>query len=269
MDRRPDIDEEEKNYPKYQKFLGKNLAPGVKRSPAEGQAERHAKRLRSNGNPDSQAYKVRWGLPYPLAPEKKFYDQSFDLDPLVDGGVNFLTSSLTPIAAGTAESERIGRKIIVTNIHVRCYIGIPGQVSTSLADLDNGNVRMLVVLDKQCNGALPTDEDLWAGGIFAGKINQYRQLTTVGRFEFLHDEFVDIHHRAGGCSTSGGTTTFMTTACHIGWSANLKCSIPIEYSGTAGLLGEHVSNNILVIALARGDKLSVILSQARVRYIDQ
>ena len=63
---------------------------------------------------------------------------------------------LNGIAPGTGASQRIGKKIILRNLLIRCSIG-SGNTG---ANVFRGMVRVLAVYDKQTNATAPTVADI-------------------------------------------------------------------------------------------------------------
>ena len=88
--------------------------------------------------------------------EHKFLDTgltgTFDTtgEVLPGGGTS---TGLNLIAQGTTESNRVGRKCVITKILIR------GHVTTASTEANN-IIRMLLVLDKQANGAYPAYADV-------------------------------------------------------------------------------------------------------------
>ncbi len=262
MDRRPDIDEEDEQG-NFKRVSNPNTVSGSVHERSDEQ-ESLAKRLRTDGNPDSQAYTIRWVLPYPLPPEKKYLDTAISSVEGI-GALAFLTDFLV-VPTGVTKSSRTGRFITVTNIHVRGFIGLESQVAAD-DGLGNENIRIILVHDRQCNGALPVATDLLSG---AAALQDYRNVENVGRFSFIHDDFYDLMHHAAGVGTDdAGVDSFRSVSCLRAFSINIKCSIRIIYDGSSGVLSERRINNLFLCIVGRQGLGALKSTAVRIRFVDQ
>jgi len=87
---------------------------------------------------------------------------------------------LNDIPEGTGIHDRIGKKINITKFQLRYNIG-------PAADQCN-RCRLLIVFDKQANGAAPVIEDILADHIFGNQINWFNNLNNSHRFITIVDE---------------------------------------------------------------------------------
>lgn len=169
--------------------------------------------------------------------ELKFHDVNVTVDPIsVSGSIH---DSINKIAQGATELERIGRKVIVKSIHIK------GKIQTKNTNVtDNGQtiVRIIVFLDKQCNGAIASVLDLLESTTW----DSFRSLDNSGRFKFLLDRTVVCSAQmnivpTGDVPQAAGTNKV--------FRFNTKCAIPVIFSGATGAITEMCCNNIGILTI--------------------
>ena len=192
-----------------------------------------------------------------MRPEKKFVDLALTSDPTVTGAVSLLSA----VVQGDTESQRIGRKIIVTDILIKGHLKLAGGANSATAN----RIRLAVVWDKQSNGASMTAGLVWntAG---TADINSYRDLSHVGRFVILHDKVHTMMMPLSGNGTTDQSGDAMRDV-HI----SIKCCIPIEFdaSATTGAITTQQVNSLHFVAFeeATGPTTELQLN-SRLRYVD-
>ncbi len=164
-------------------------------------------------------YKRQYGIPnqyrkskalaQALGVEKKFTTDSF-LDATVadswtamlisvtDHSATESTANMLMIAHGNGQSQRIGRKIMVTKLSVRWNAQLVAVDDVEAAPLPV-RVRLVFYIDKQCNGTALTSSDLFADT--GPDIDQYRNLANAKRFKILKDFEVTL--KPGGGAGDG------------------------------------------------------------------
>lgn len=208
--------------------------------------------------------------------EKKF----LDMQPSITGGIGtsgtFMantgvvatTTTIVDIPQGTGESQRIGRKCTITNLHCKFILSFDGaaETNTTAATFTHDTVRCMIFWDKQCNGTAATAVDL----LNADNWHSYRNLANSKRFNILYDKT-----RSYNCNAlaygDGATNASRQIHRDFHFSVNKKVFIPIEYSSTTGGLTEISSNNIGIIwwaALGGTKRLNIPTCQVRLRFID-
>jgi len=188
--------------------------------------------------------------------ELKFFDVTVDDAVIASGG--FIHPTVVNIPQGITESTRVGRKICVTNInwHFRAaLVGITAATSPPNGDI----VRVVIYLDKQCNGAAAGVADILENTHF----QSFNNLVNKGRFRILMDRTYDLNYLAG----SGITSSQDYCAVQINDSFFKRCSIPVEYSATTGAITEIRSNNIGIMLITEQGKAN-FESVVRIRYAD-
>lgn len=191
----------------------------------------------------------------PLGQEQKFLDTSSNTGAVTTTG-QILPSSLVTVAAGSGESQRIGRKITVRALHLRFVAGLNSQTTGN--NTDDG-LRVIVYLDKQCNGATATVTDILETADYLS----FNNLANKNRFMVLMDKHVDV---SATCGAYNGTTNIFGSKA-VTKSMHKKLNVPIEFSSTTGGLTEIRSNNLGVLVIS--DKGNIqYTATARIRYTD-
>lgn len=210
--------------------------------------------------------------------EKKFTDGELDQDPIGQAGVAIVntssdtpittTASLNGIVQDTGESERIGRKCTVTNILIRFnFEFVNGQVLGTLAAANTAHetLRVIIYLDRQCNGTAATALQL----LNTDTYNSYRNLANVKRFKILWDYHRSFNSTAIAAYNGADADSYRVIADYTK-AVSIKCFIPIEFDGTTGgALSSIRSNNIgIMIWSKHGGRMRVGDSPVRIRFID-
>ncbi len=186
--------------------------------------------------------------------EMKFFDLDLDDATIATGGT--ITDSINKIAQGTTEITRIGRKCTIRGINWRYVITL--AASTAAGDTTDV-VRVIMYLDKQCNGATATVLDILESADF----QSFNNLSNKSRFRTLSDKTYDlVAHAGGGDGTTEDYGEDITTD-----SFYKKCNIPIEFDSTAGAITEIRSNNLGVLLISQTGKTG-FGSKIRLRYSD-
>lgn len=187
-------------------------------------------------------------------PELKFFDTVLGTNFANNGVIAELSLNLIP--QGTTESERIGRKCTLVHIGWNWQCTAPAQtVSTSVG----GNYRMIMYLDKQCNGATAAVLDIL-------KETEWRSFYNVAnrsRFNILCDKIFTIQPTSGAGDTANQhyARTFKSGT----WKKTVN--IPLEFSSTTGVITELKSNNIGLLLISDSVVGNTFLSGSiRVRF---
>ncbi len=177
--------------------------------------------------------------------ESKFIDFTAASAVIATGAVNLLP--LQNIQQGDQASQRNGDSVTLTSVQARIMF-------TAFTAADQNNIRIIIVHDKQSNGALMTSAEMFLDGT-NGDINvSPYNLDNKHRFKFLCDEYVDIN--------DNGQSSFV-------WKKYIKLNMKIRYDATTGNVTDLTSSNLALFiigfdAAALGDSQSIV----RVRYLD-
>lgn len=191
--------------------------------------------------------------------EKKFLDTTIATTAVTDTGV-ILNSSLNVIPQGDSQSERIGRKATIKNIYLDGNITQPVQTATG--NMSNV-IRIIVYLDKQCNGAAAT-----VGQILQFQDeNAFRNMEYVDRFQILYDKKHLVNTTAMGVLTG---PVYSTPSVRKRVKFAKKCNIPIFWNSaaTTGVIATITSNNIGIMAISNVSNSSFVDATCRIRYVD-
>ena len=193
--------------------------------------------------------------------ELKFHDVAVD-DAVIATGANVIAAgSVNLIAQGVTESTRVGRKCVIRSINWRGRLILPAASATNSA---HDTVRVIMVLDKQANGATIVNTDLLEdAGTAAIAYRSFNNLANKSRFVVLYDKTFSLNATA---AAGDGTTNTSFESSRM-FSFYKKCSIPIEFSSTTGALTEIRSNNITVLYCSENG-VAGVESTVRLRFSD-
>ncbi len=168
-----------------------------------------------------------------LGGELKFHDVNLNVDPLAVAGS--VTASLNLIAQGNGESQRLGRKCFVKSIHIRGR----WQVDTAGASDQDTTIRMIIFIDKQCNGATAAVTDI----LDSAGYTSFRSLVNSGRFKICMDRNYTLHKDTEHTSADA-VVTFQKTR-DFQW--HKKLNVPLLFDGATGAITEICCQNIGVL----------------------
>lgn len=196
----------------------------------------------------------------PYNPELKFFDTSV-LDAATASAGTLLPAggSLNIIPSGVTQSARIGRRMTVVHIRFSGAVGLPASGSSS----QNSVCRLILYLDKQCNGAVVIPTDLIDVSGAENPVYSARTVVNQGRFRFLFDKIFMMNVIAAG---GNGTTNF-TLPLDKHFLMERSVSIPLEFSGITGGISEIATNNLGVLAFSIGGA-SIVTFAVRLRFSD-
>lgn len=188
------------------------------------------------------------------ASESKFVDTF--IDGLLDasgevapgGGSN---TPLMVIPEGTGESERVGRKVTLTSIYMRGVLSLATDTSSAMYNL-------VVLLDTQANGAVPSYADVFADN----RSTAHLQLANSNRF-------VILKRWVGALTNQTVLTGPSFGAAKRVFKYYKKCNIPLEFSGTNGTITEIKSNAIYLMWESDTDDKLTYKADFRLRYSDK
>ncbi len=188
--------------------------------------------------------------------ELKFFDANVDDAAVSNAGT--VQGQVFTVPQDDTQSGRHGRKINLTSFHIR---GIIGLASTATIASGSDTCRIMVIWDKQANGALPAVGDVLA----ATNWESFPNLEERRRFKILADRFVSMPCQGA----AGNGTANDTCPTEKYFSIYKKVNIPIEYNDSAatGVISTISSNNIVVLYISRLGFVS-IEACCRTRYTD-
>ncbi len=222
-----------------------------------GRTKKYSSRIprRMRGRYRRTGYYGRYNHPS-QSQELKFHD--FAVGDTVVATTGTVSTTLVDINQGTTESNRLGRKAFIRYIQWNGYVTMP--LEQDVADIGTGDaVRLLLILDKQANGALPAVTDILKGA----NIEAYFNLVNQGRFRILWDKHITMNRQV---AMTDGTNTASTPQMLRRFSYRRHVNIPIEYSGTTGAITEIRSNNLVYLAISQNGLIGLTVSFFRFRF---
>lgn len=186
--------------------------------------------------------------------ELKFYDRSINTAIPVNGAI---IDTLNNMAQDTSENGRIGRKVSVKHVYMRGTVFLGPEENAANIPQDD-SVRIIVYMDKQCNGSDAIVGDILQDLDFFG----YRNLANLSRFKILKDVKYDLNY---GGLTSDGAANFSTTGVAKTFQFAFHTNDPIEYSGVGQSISEIRSNNFGMLFISRTG-LAAVSGTSRLRY---
>ncbi len=171
--------------------------------------------------------------------ELKYLDQEEALQTVLLTG-NLLVGG-NNIAQGVGINQRVGRRCTIKGFHLRGFHRLPeSQTNGNSSDL----VRLIVVLDTQCNGLNPVLTDI----LEHAHLTAFYNLEHRHRFKILYDKTINLVAKAGkGQNAADGFWGQTSKYFEVNLS---NISVPIIYSSTTGAVAEIRSNNIAVFAIS-------------------
>ncbi len=188
--------------------------------------------------------------------ELKFHDIDID-DAAIASNGNIAEDSCNAIAQGVTEVTRVGRKCTIRSINWR--FTIQGTIQVNTATPANDTVRVILYLDKQCNGATATVTDI----LESDDIHSFNNLANKGRFRTLMDRTYSV----AVIVATGSDATAEWKGGIVDDTFFKKVNIPIEFDSTTGAITEIRSNNIGLLLLSVAGTSS-FASKMRLRYSD-
>lgn len=190
----------------------------------------------------------------PGSAEKKYFETYASLS---GDNTSPTIVNLCLVPQGTTDVTRIANKIDVVNVGVRVAISMDDQTTGVMI---NGHVRMIIYVDKQCNGASISSTDLLKQSTITNVMASYRNLDNVDRFLILTDEILSFD-----VLSANALHTLQGSGDWRRWKK--KCKIPVHYSSTTGAITELKSNNIGVFFVA-DNSVTNITYGARIKFYD-
>ncbi len=178
------------------------------------------------------------------------------------------TGTILKIQQGSGESERIGRRIILTDILWNLTLEMPALAisTTPLTSEATEIFRLVIYLDKQCNGAIANTTTIFEDT----DIHSYRNIENASRYTILWDKTVTLTGRVV-TAWDGTNDTWTVPEVFKRVKYHWKGRIPIEYNQTFtdGRIATIRSNNIGIIALTENSsaaRTAALYGQMRIRF---
>jgi len=204
----------------YQQFL-RNTRPRIDRSTVTVRRGYGVSKRRGTAIRPRAVLYTGGLLPAPSNVERKFLDSAISDDATTTGAVNLLNG----MAPGTTASTRIGQRILMKSIQARIYLRRE-DVTTATVQA----VRVLLIYDRQTNGAAPAITDV----LSAISMQSLRNMANVGRFFCLMDKTYTL-------DGAGGQTVLFD-------ERYMKINLPVFYNtGTAGTAADIQTGGLFLM----------------------
>ena len=187
----------------------------------------------------------------PMA-EKKYKDTTLALTTIANTGTSLqnATTNITEILNGTGESERTGHRVRVMSLQANMLLVLPAGTTAN----DSDEVRIIIVVDKQANGALATLTHI----LETVGYQAFRNIENGNRFVWLYNKTFSMNPPAMGTATSS-SERFK----HL--KVFFKLAMPMYFDGLLGETGEVRSHQILAFAITRDGRVQMQV-QWRIRF---
>lgn len=193
-----------------------------------------------------------------LGQELKFLDSVRNNTLVPNAGT--ILNSLCLIQEGVEESQRIGRRIVVTSIACRWEIILPIRDTGTVLSLTEEIVRIIVYIDHQTNGANANILNI----LETAEYESFRNLSNMERFTILYDKSHRIYRKFAFASDIEGLAFSPEVRKQVTFFT--KCDIAIDYRGTSSGINEIESNNIGMMYISSFGLADIINSKCRIRY---
>lgn len=153
---------------------------------------------------------------------------------------------LNGVAQGAANQTRVGRRMLMKSLQYRFHLGTAaGASTTQLAP-----VRVLVVYDRQANGAVCLNTDVLATAVFQG----FQNLGNTDRFLILSD----MVHGLDGNSTQPTSGKVYK-----------KLNLDTMFIGNGNLVADIGSGSVYAFIATPGSATALVVNlNFRIRYVD-
>lgn len=250
----------------YKRAFGTKYARGTAKAPNRRMVDRLPKRYKPKSNARTGGYT---GI------ELKFKDYARSLvaiaTSVAGSEVDPATEKcLSGVAQGDGENQRNGRKYRMRSILIKGFVDMTNLTDETTAPLST-IVRVLLVLDKQTNGAQFNAEDVLLDTVSEDVLSM-RHMEHVSRFEVLYDKI--IHLKWYSSSRDGIQSTDPMTSTYTGDSQHFeiykKLDIGVLMKGTSANVTDVTDNSLhlMAIGFADGSAAVRINYQSRLRFTE-
>lgn len=175
-----------------------------------------------------------------IVKEGEMKESAFTLAGAGIPGSGVIDNSITPtvsflvngIPAGVAEGERVGVQMNIKKVNIRYKIN-----STTLTDLGNQYVRVVLLQNKSTGGSPPVYSGIFNSGVVGTVVHSGYNIESKKDIKILYDK---RHKLVNG----GGLTDQHGQA--FGHIKKLKLNIPVQYTGI-GATVTSIRNNSLYL----------------------
>lgn len=202
-------------------------------------------RLSANSYPNAKRFKANVVLPRSLATRVRSLLRNVEVKelPLNTGpSAGFFTaagtvSALNLVAQGAGDNQRVGQHIKSDSIWISVNVELSdATATTSLPITFYGMVRVMLVWDKQTNGALPAVTDILTNATATSDLNHIHR----DRFTIIYDQ---VRSMANSSASAGSN---MSTH----FTCRKKISRDVEFQTTAGNIGAIATGGLYMLCIS-------------------
>ncbi len=180
------------------------------------------------------------------------------LDDAVVSAAGAVTAQMFVIPEGDGNNDRQGRRVQLKHIEMIFQLDLP---TTSNPGNTSDILRIIILQDKQANGALPAVNDIIAGT----NIVNFKNLEEDDRFRFLLDRKLSINCLSG--SFDGTNDQFGKATKNFQWKKRINIPILYDDSVTTGAIASITSNNVCAMYISESGLVG-LTARVRFRYTD-
>lgn len=165
---------------------------------------------------------------------------------LFDPNQGIFPGSLFAPRQGDDISNRQGRKTFLKKIRIQGQITCAPQSLNQFGDLPT-KIRLIIVQDKQTNGAQFDPNELILSGVSSGAIHMFQSTANLGRFKIWKDKSFTLQNPNLGLVTNPVASTIQQGISH-NFKFNIKVNTWVNYnSGNSGQISDVVDNSFHVV----------------------
>lgn len=210
--------------------------------------------------------RYRWGFKRGMGalsrPELKFWDTETQAEQLGGPGSGIvLIPSLNELVQGTGNSQLIGRKAVIKSITMKGTMELLYKSAATYSVEAGDSYRLVLVLDRQANGAAP----LWTDVFVDASVESMIRLENSMRFTIIK-EWIGSMNTMYTYNTT--LNTFVAPGVLKTWKWSKKCNIPLEFvDGASGDIADVKSNNLVLMGISVVSNM-YFTSNFRIRFAD-
>jgi len=196
--------------------------------------------------------------PWVLTPELKYHDTGFGTGVTLPVGSAASLTSLNKIAQGDSQNQRVGMRINVTSVQVKLRFQLQQSTSTG----NSSQVRIIIAVDKQCNGANPVELNLLST---TDDISSLRKPETAKKYRILLDKTYFLNAQGLAWNGVGESGSQVTEGCMF----FKRLQLPIYYSAAAAAVTSVTQNNLFYMIYTNvTSPVTTLYGNIRLRYTD-
>lgn len=195
------------------------------------------------------------------AKELKFFDKAVAAH-TVPNTANIASSTICDMAAGTGESNRVGRQIYVKKIFLKGIACI--QPANNVKISFNSHFRIILYVDHQANGATANGLQILENDA----VTSFRNLENSLRFTILSDKIYEFNNPNPYWNNTSGTLEGTSDETYFTISHMFKKPLKISYADVTAGISNIKTNNIGIACISTLNTGVTISYHTRIRFHD-